>query len=465
MTHSAKGEAFTELYKYPHSIQNQSFSHMTQPSGTARFRRCGILRLLAALLATASCISFSACHDDAPEGATITRTVLVYMAAQNSLGAGNYHRADSAEIMRGRKFIPSDGRVLMFVDDNRAPRLYEVTRRTSEPRLVRQWSTDVCSANPATLHEVLRYVDTTFTSKDFGLVMWSHADGWIPPTDTTYSRQPQAVPATPSLLAFGIDAGPNGHMSNNGPQMGVEEMARAITAAGVHPRFIFFDACLMQNLETAYALRHATDYVVAAPMATPGCGSNYTNDIRHGFFTNDVADLARTYLANVQDTTYANDYADFGLSISCIRTDRLQALADALREALPHSSLTGRRSPDLQGVLNYQAYTSSYAYRPHNYDARQALRAILPEADFERVSAALDEAVTFHGSTRSFWIGPGVWTMQYVPVSTDEYRSVSMFVPQDVYTKNARFSIHGDLNSSFQQTEWYSAAGWAQTGW
>ena len=411
--------------------------------------KCLILALCTALLAS--------CHKDEPE-TPITRTILVYMAAQNSLGAGKFQRADSAEIANGHEYIPADGRVLMLIDDDRAPRLYEVTQRTGQPRLVRQWERDVCTTSPATLLEVLGYVKQTFASADYGLVMWSHADGWLPATDTTYTRYT-------GLLSFGIDSGPDGRLSNNGAQMNVEDMATAINDAGMHFRYIFFDACLMQNVEVAYALRHATDYVVAAPMSTPGAGSDYTADIRDGFFAANPSAIARAYLTTVQNPANANLYSDFGLSISCIRTDRMQALADALREALPYSTLTGRQSADMTGVLNYQAYTSSYLYRPHNYDARQALRAILPAEQFERVSAALDAAVVYHGSTASFWIGPGLWTMQTVPVETDDYRAVSIFIPQDVYSANASCTLHGDLNRSFRQTEWYTAAGWAATGW
>lgn len=402
----------------------------------------------------------TSCHKDEAT-LPVRHTVLVYMVAQNSLGYRSnshlsYAQADSAEMVKGLPYIPEDGRILMYIDDNELPRLYELTHHTSTPRLVRRWTSDVCSASPETFGEVLSYVKSAFPSDDYGLVMWSHADGWLPSTDTTYTRY-----ASP--LSFGIDSGPGSHMSNKGAQMNVGDMARTISETGMHFRFMFFDACLMQNLEVAYALRHATDYVIAAPIATPGAGSDYTNDIRYGFFSSDPSDIARTYLRDVQDPSY--DDPGFGLSISSIRTDRLQALADALKEALPHSSLMGRQSPDFSNVLNYQAYLAQYYFRPHNYDARQALRTILPEEYFQRVNEALNEAVAFHGATDRFWIGPGMWSMQSMPVETDDYRSVSLFVPQTVYTTNAPFSVHGDLNEAFRSTEWYRAAGWDVTGW
>lgn len=436
-------------------------------------KRFFLLSLLLGLLA--------ACDNDAdttpPGSEKGRRTVTIYMAAQNSLGLDRYHEDDSAEIMNGRQFIADNDRLLLFIDDGNAPRLYRVSRKESKPRLVKQWKTDICSTSPERLREVLDYTRKQFPAEEYGLVMWSHADGWIAPTDTDYGNYEPPTQKSIRPFSFGIDSGPDGGLSNRGAQMGVQEMAQAITASGMYCKFIFFDACLMQNLEVAYALRNATDYVVASPMATPAAGSYYTHCLEQGFFSNDPADIARTYLADVQRPELAGHYSDYGLAISCVSTKGVEALAEVLKEALPLSKLAGRQSPEMafttatedgnetQKALYYQAYCDKYFYRPHNYDARQALRCLLPATAYAQTAQALDAAVTFHGSTPTFWIGPGMWTYQRVPVDTDDFRAVSMFVPQKVYTDNAPYTRHGDLNEAFGNTEWYAAAGFSATGW
>ena len=107
--------------------------------------------------------------------------------------------------------------------------------------------------------------------------MWSHADGWIPATNTEYARGRMRP------FSFGIDTG-TADMGNDarGTQMDIDDMAAAIAAAGVRLRYIFFDACLMQNVEVAYALRNVTDYVVAAPMSIPAAGADYTHQLQAG---------------------------------------------------------------------------------------------------------------------------------------------------------------------------------------
>ena len=419
------------------------------------------------LLLFAATLTLLACHHNTEEETplpdyTTGRTVLVYMVAQNSLGSSNCHKSDSLEIMNGAQYIPQNGRVLMYIDDDHAPRLYEVTRGAKSPRLVHQWTDDVCSADPVVFKDVLIYMRTNFKAADYGLVMWSHSDGWIPATNKNYPAYTSEFSTSPTVSSFGIDTGTNKLSSNKGPQMDVADMASAISEAGIHCKFIFFDSCLMQNIEVAYELRNAADYIVASPIATPGAGSCYTHDIQNGFFSADPSDIARTYLSDVQSTELQSDYADFGIVVSSIRTDRLQPLADAMREALPHSLLANGQTIDLadKGVLNYQTYCANYFYRPHNYDMRQTLRAILPDSYFAKVSTALDEAVVYHGSTETFWIGPGYWTTKTVPVATDDYRAVSMFVPQDIYKTNAVACEFGNLNDHFRATSWFKAAGW-----
>lgn len=389
------------------------------------------------------------------------RTVLVYMAAQNSLGSSGNQKSDSTEIMKGRQYVGSNDCLLLFIDDAANPRIYRVTATSATPTLVKAWSEDGNSTSPDFLCEVLTWVKDSFPSDEYGLVMWSHADGWLPSTNKNYASS-SAAAAKMRPYSFGIDDGSR-MGTDTGTQMDVDDMATAIAESGMHPKYIFFDACLMQNLEVVYDLKDVTDYVVASPIATPAAGANYTHQLQSGLFAEDPSDIAATYASDVSDSGQAADYSDFGIVISAVRTDKVQAVADALSQALPYSTLVGKQSPDMTGVLKYQAYSYYFYYRPHNYDAAESIRQILPEEYQADVLAALDEAVVYKAATSQFWIGPGYWTFE--EVDTDTYSGISLFVPQQVYTDNASICEHGDHNANFQNTAWYEAAGWAQTGW
>jgi len=404
----------------------------------------------------------AACHKeaDAPPAETfpIRRTVLVYMVAQNSMGDRRQQAKDSTELMQGIAALAPDDRLLVYIDDAALPRLYLFGPGRAKPQPVRLWTEDVNSASPDVLADVLAWTASHYPAAEYGLVMWSHATGWIPSTNKNY-----AAP-----LSFGIDVGPDGRGDKladgrtDGAQMDVDDMAAAIASTGLKMRYIFFDACLMQSAETCYALRHATDYVVASPISTPMAGAFYTHQVRSGLFSDDPADIARTYYEDLCDPQHADEYEDFGIVISAVRTDRMEALAQAVAAALPASALTDRRSPDMNAVQKYALYDFRYYYRPHNYDAACALRALLPADAFARVGEALEEAVTYKAGTERFYIGG--WN-GYEHLDLANYCGLAMFIPQTAYTTNAARCPHGDLNEAFRRTAWYGAAGWAATGW
>ena len=402
---------------------------------------------------------FASCHHDDPADdpeplTNVHRTVLVYQVAQNSLGVAAYQRADSVEMMKAYKDVPANGRLLLFIDDANNPRIYQIDATTSEPRLVRQWATDEVSTSPTFFRSVLEWVQQFSPSDEYGLVMWSHATGWPTVKERTVAR----------LKSFGIDDG-RSMGTDTGTELDIDDMASAMEAANLHARFVFFDCCLMGGVEVAYALRNVTDYIIASPTPTPANGANYTHLIQSGLFSEAPDDIARTYLADVSDPLQKSDYSDYGLVISSVRTAALPNLAEAFQQALPHSTAAGAESVDMTGVLAYQTYSSNYYYRPHNYDALQALSRLFSGDDLQRVSAALNATLSFKGTTGRFWAGPGSWT--YRDVDTTNYCALSLFVPQTIYSTNAteRLNIYGDLNALFQRTAWYKDAGWAATGW
>lgn len=401
-------------------------------------------------------------------GDNIRRTVLMYVSAQNSLGYNRFIEKDSAEISQGRQFINDNDRLLVYMDDDKAPRIYRYTRDSQHPEVVRQWTTDVNSSSPEVLEDVLTWVRTYYPAQEYGLVMASHSDGWLPSTNKHYERNAP----TAGTYSFGIDVGPDGNMKydqdaygNTGAQMDITDMAKAIATSGMHLQYIFFDSCLMQSLESGYTLRNVTDYIVAGPIQIPACGANYTHLLQKGLFTQAEYDIVDTYahdaIGGYDDPQ--SEYYDYGIVLSSIRTDQLENLARTTAAILPNSAANHRSSVDLDGVPHYQAYTNLYYNRPHNYDAQETMRRLCSEANFARYKKALDRVIVHKGATTEFWIGPGYYSRQQLDLN--RYCGVAAFVPQQVYKENAKDCPWGDLNRTFQSTAWYKAAGWAATGW
>ena len=55
--------------------------------------------------------------------------------------------------------------------------------------------------------------------------------------------------------------------------MNISDLVTILSADAVpHFDFVLFDACFMQSIEVAYALRNFTDYYIGSPTEIPGPG-------------------------------------------------------------------------------------------------------------------------------------------------------------------------------------------------
>lgn len=413
------------------------------------------------------------CHDDKSEAVlpdtpeeSARRTVLMYCAAQNSLGySSRYYKSawteDSLELVAGKHFISDNDRLLVFVDDAFHPRLYRF-RADADPELVLQWGYDANSASPTTFKEVLTRVKEHFPAQEYGLCMWSHADGWVPSSNTNYTRSTFNAPPTISPLSFGIDVGEHGNMYSDtsgdgitlGAQMNIADMEKAIHDSGLHLTYIFFDACLMQCVEVAYELRDVTDYLIASPISIAAAGAYYTHLLERGFFSPNPTDIAKTYYEDVTSNELAQAYDDFGIVISVIKTSEMDALAEAVRTALADVDFT--TYPDLTAAHAYHVYSYNYYYRPHYYDMRSALRHLLTDAQFAPVDEAITSATAFYAATHKYWVGPR--NNDYHNITSD-CCGISMFFPQKEYADNSSRCEYGNHNETYRSTSWAHAIG------
>lgn len=435
-----------------------------------------LLYILLACVLTASC---DPGEDDNNNGnGTYDRTVLIYMAMQNSLGSARYHKADSVEIVQAMEFIPGNAQLLLFIDDAERPRLYELNRdwasinkKTGKPfgpLDIKRWSSDVSSVSPSTLTEVLNYMRQNYKSDSYGLVMGSHATGWLP---REYSTDNYSQRRTAPKKTFGIDVGKGGSMSKDrGPgntvpdQMEITDLANAISKSGIHLDYILFDACLMQNIEVDYALRQVTDYVIASPISISAEGAYYTDLVHYGLFSKEVTNVGRAYVdyyLGMGSIPYADGY---GTVLSCVKTAGLEQLATTVRTLInqltnggtPAQKVEILKQTNMNGALNYHTYANNYYYRPHNYDLISAFITLgANEQQLATLRTAMANVVTYKGATPSFWIGPGYNTFKAIPKNSNEWCGVSIFIPQQIYTSNAGECVFGDLNEAYKRTEWY----------
>ena len=382
------------------------------------------------------------------------RTVMVYMLAENSLSP--FVAADVVEMLKGVKnqaFYPGD-RLVIYLDDAALPRIYMLDRNTTASSMgqmepVLTYSNDVNSASAQQLGEFVNYVKTHYPADSYGLVMWSHASGWIP---STYSGD---YSAEARRRSFGVDNGENSPGKNVGNQMEVAQMAQALEEQG-GVDFIFFDACFMQTIEVAYQLRNAaTQYVIGSPAEIPDLGSNYQTMVPAMFRQDDYADaMLSAYYAEYGALT------NWGLVVSAIHTPALPAFAASMRQWVEQErdALLGA---NYKTVLNYFRY--GYADRrqeqegikyerwgtgyPDFYDMQGVMLNSLSSDDMARWLDEVDGVVQCMHADR--WYSGKMGGMTTYPIDSEQCCGVSMFLPLAKYDDDGK-----NFNASFEQTDW-----------
>ena len=431
-----------------------------------RIREMGFALLL--LAGSSACSK----HHDELADVPAERTVILYFSAENSIAT--FGNTDVNEIKQGASYLKEGQKMVLFFDYGGTSSIYLFDRHTpSSASPAYTFATNQDASDPHTLLTVLNWAKVHAPAMEYGMVFWSHADGWLLPFNTDYEASTPSSSAQSKALngpsrkaqSFGIDDGyPRRFPTDMGTNMSIPDLAAALQNSGLNFRYVYFDACSMQGLEVAYDLRHATDYVIASPMSTPADGAYYIDQIQKGLFSADPADIARTYMDDVKSKT-GNTYGTYGQGavIAALKTELLDSLAHITALMLKRNGVGANYEyPTMDGVQAYCAYSPQIFYRPDYFDAAQAMRKLLSPADAEAWCQLFDQIVVYKDGTSYFYAfapyNSGYFSLQ------EGYSGVNLFVPQKKYTDYANLCLYGDLNEAFRCTSWYKAAGWQDLG-
>ena len=370
------------------------------------------------------------------KGETVSRTLLVYLMAENSISKDL--KDDFDEIKNAAYDLPDDARLFVYFDNSDATRLpalyqYHPYNNHLVENVVYEFDEDVCSSDTAVLGKVLDMVFEEYPTKAFDLVLGSHADGWISCQKTS-----------PLNRTIGIDNEKNTYSDVITTTIEIKELAALLKRLPVKVDRLMFDACLMQGVEVAYALRAVANWIISSPAEIPAYGAPYDKVVPEFFnATSGVEGIMYEYKKSYDDKEYA-------ALISAVNTSYMQELAD----------VTCRYVEEYFNTNSANNYSACLAYVPGKapayYDMNSVMKKILDEDDYAEWKAEFDKAVPYSmvSNSRKVWSQKAY---RFVEIG-EECGAVSAYFPQSK-------SLNQLYNSDFQTTEWYSAAGWDVAGW
>ncbi len=353
-----------------------------------------VSRLSTALLLM---VLFVACGGDEPDPLPpsppepVNRVVLVYMVANNNLGAAGYDRDDIDEMLIAARSgdIGPNGRLLVYHDGaNALPVLAEI-RGGGRIDTLKRYDGDGYAVEIARMRGIFDDMREYAPASEYGLVLWSHGTGWI--QDGISDESDDEI----SALSFGQDCGRT---------MNVTSLARALS--GQDFSFLYFDCCYMASVETLYELRHAVPLIAASATELPVRGSRYDLNIS-AFFADGSPDLVGAARNTFEHYNSLSGSART-CTMSVVRTDGLDALASATADIYSNA---GRGLPS--GYIP-QCFSERSVASCNYFDFRDYVAALCTDSSgnprfdgagdmLRRFDEALAECVVYAAATPYIW--------------------------------------------------------------
>ena len=412
-------------------------------------------KILFAIIALAA---LAGCNKDHDEPVMADRTVLLYISGECSLW--DYVEDDLKQIQAGSQTIGNNN-LLVYVDRGGTREIpwlarvkdglfvdsvsiKEIGREMNLTPAKTSVEDDPYASDGQVMEGVIRYAFRKYPSinNDYALGLWGHGTGWLIKDSLAYT-------AMGRQKAYGIDNGRDAK-DDNGKWLNIPTMAKLLSK--LPPlTFIFFDCCNMMCLETAYELRHVTDYLIGSPAEIPGEGAPYHTVVPAMF-------ERTTFWKSIVDRYFAQRASGYDVPLSVVKTSEMDSLAIATRDVLKAIAPKFRGDyPDMSGLIHYYY---DYSYEQEFYDANDFILNYAEPDEYNSWKQVFDKAVIYKKMATRWMIDKKQWPKYYgndFTVTEEKYGGVSMFVPQ--YLQQTTDDKY------IRQMGWYYAAGYNEIGW
>ena len=402
------------------------------------------------LLAALSLQSCEEVKGKPEEFAKKQKTVLVYMAANNNLSEDA--KNNLAAMQQG--YVPGEeaNLVVYYHYPNQNPLLLQV-KHNEEGHVAIDTVYRFPARNSATaasLTSAIQVTATYFPADEYGLILWSHATGWLPVNyyatnpassfapnreNTLFNNAPYTIHES-SIDPYAdiikmVKGNRNGILSRSfGSEDNSEiDIKDVVKALPFKFSFVIFDACLMGGIEVAYQLKDSTDYVLFSPTETLANGMPYASIMQHIFANpTDLTAVAKEYY-NYYNNQSSLRYA----TISLVKTSELDNVASAAKE------IFGKYRENIPEINIYGIQRYFRGNKHWFYDINDFIHQLAPADEAASFAKALEKAVIYKASTPYF-----------IDIPIDSYSGLSTYIP---------YFNETELNNYYKTLEWNKVCG------
>lgn len=310
------------------------------------------------------------------------KTVLLYMVANNNL---SYDAENSISRLQNGYIPAEEGNLLVYKHcAGMDPVLLHIKKGedgTVAADTAYRFPPRV-SATKSALTQALNVTQALFPADSYGLILWSHGTGWIPPLASSSSAAQEQISGSCPERTFGLDGK---------VELEIRDLAQAIP---YKLSFMLMDACFMCGIETAYEVKDSVDYYIGSPAEILTESFPYHKIMQHIFkSTPDYAAVCKEYY----DYYNAKSGAERSATVALMDCSKLAEVAEVAKRVFDQY---GERiaSLDLSLLQPYFRGSSSKYF----YDLKDLVDAIADSSLSAEFAAALERAVPYKATTPYF---------------------------------------------------------------
>lgn len=287
------------------------------------------------------------------------------------------------------------------------------------------------ATDPAVMEEVFADMQTVAPSDSYGLILGSHASGWMKGT---------SVPTK----AFGDDDGYN---------IDIPDLADVLkNSFSEKLDFVLFDACMMGTAEVGYELKDVTSHCIASVMETPVYGFPYDQILPY------------LYTENIDYPAVCHEFMSFNKTnnlwgtCAVMDSSQMENLASAVKAKLSEWK-DALSSVSMQNVQQYGV--NSYKY--FSYDVLDFFRelgrksGVVKTTDLNEAIASVQSALNQAVIAKDCLSGID-YDFEELVIDGTRFCGIGMYIPKECNPYVANKTAWNDYYE--QSISWYHAAGW-----
>lgn len=287
------------------------------------------------------------------------------------------------------------------------------------------------ATDPVVMEEVLKDMQKIAPSDSYGLILGSHASGWMK-GNSVQSK------------AFGDDDGYN---------INIPDLADVLkNSFSEKLDFVLFDACMMGTAEVGYELKEITSHCIASVMETPALGFPYKQIFSYLYSEN------IDYSAVCHEFIFFNKINNAWGTCAVMDCSQMENLASAVKAKLSEWQ-DALSSVSMQNVQQYGVGS----YRYFSYDVLDFFRelgrksGVVKTTDLNEAIASVQSALNQAVIAKDCLSGVD-YDFDGVVIDGTRFCGIGMYIPEEYNPYVANKTAWNDYYE--QSISWYHASGW-----